>query len=52
MITFSALMLLEGHPACKNLEWWDAGIVMCLGQGADFAYDQADDTATHYLLLQ
>jgi len=35
----TALTLLfgqqEGHPACKNAEWWDAGIVMCLGQGAD-----------------
>jgi len=25
----------EGHPACKKLEWWDAGMVMCLGYGAD-----------------
>jgi len=25
----------EGHPACKKTEWWDAGMVMCLGQGAD-----------------
>jgi len=25
----------EGHPACKKSEWWDAGIVMCLGHGAD-----------------
>jgi len=36
---FSALTLLvgrqEGHPACKKTEWWDAGVVMCLGQGAD-----------------
>jgi len=36
---FSALTLLvrwqEGHPACKKTEWWDAGMVMCLGQGAD-----------------
>jgi len=35
---FSALMLFagrqEGHLACKN-EWWDADVVMCLGQGAD-----------------
>ena len=34
----SALTLLvgqqEGHPACKN-GWWDTGVVMCLGQGAD-----------------
>jgi len=26
----------EGHPLCKKSEWWDAGMVMCLGQGADF----------------
>jgi len=25
----------EGHAACKKTEWWDAGVVMCLGQGAD-----------------
>ena len=36
---FSALMLLvgrqEGHPACKNSEWWGAGEVVCLERGAD-----------------
>jgi len=36
---FSALTLLvgrqEGHPACKTLEWWGAGVVICLEQGAD-----------------
>ena len=36
---FSALTLLvgrqEGHPACKKLEWWGAGVVICLEQGAD-----------------
>jgi len=36
---FSGLILLvgqqKGHPACKKTEWWDAGVVMCLGQGAD-----------------
>ena len=36
---FSALTLLvgqqEGHPACKKLEWWDAGVIVCLEQGAD-----------------
>ena len=36
---FSALTLLvgwqEGHPACKKTECWDAGVVMCLVQGAD-----------------
>jgi len=26
----------EGHPACKKLEWWDAGVVICLERGADF----------------
>jgi len=25
----------EGHPACKKLEWWDAGVVICLEQAAD-----------------
>jgi len=37
--TFSALSLLvgqqEGHLACKETEWWDAGVVICLWQGAD-----------------
>jgi len=36
---FSALTLLvgrqEGHPACKKTEWWGAGVVICLQQGAD-----------------
>jgi len=27
--------VVEGHPACKKLEWWDAGVVICLEQGAD-----------------
>jgi len=38
-IFFSALMLLivrqEGHLACKKTEWWGAGMVICLEQGAD-----------------
>jgi len=25
----------EGHPACKKTEWWAAGVVICLEQGAD-----------------
>jgi len=37
MAAFSALMLLvgwqEGHPACKKLEWWGAGMVICLRSG-------------------
>ena len=36
---FSALTLLvgrrEGHPACKKLEWWAAGMVICLERDAD-----------------
>jgi len=36
---FSALTLLvgrqKGHPACKRTEWWGAGVVICLEQGAD-----------------
>ena len=24
----------EGHPACKKLEWWGTGMVICLEQGA------------------
>jgi len=24
----------EGHPACKKLEWWGAGVVVCLERGA------------------
>ena len=36
---FTALTLFvgrqEGHPACKKTEWWCAGIVICLEQGAD-----------------
>ena len=25
----------EGHLACKKLEWWGAGVVICLEQDAD-----------------
>jgi len=36
---FSALTLLvgrqEGHLACKNTEWWGAGMVICLERGAN-----------------
>ena len=53
-LTFSALTLLvghqEGHPACKKTEWWDVGVVVCMG--CRLAYSPADATATHYLLLQ
>jgi len=41
---FNALTLLvgqqEGHPACKKLEWWGAGMVICLGRGADLHMDE------------
>ena len=36
---FSALTLLvgwqEGRPACKKLEWWGTGMVICLERDAD-----------------
>jgi len=36
--SFSASMLLvewqEGHPACKKLEWWGVGMVICLERDA------------------
>jgi len=39
MSAFSALTLLvgrqEGHPCYKKTEWWGAGMVICLEQGAD-----------------
>jgi len=51
---FSALTLLVGrqeeHPACKKTEWWDVGVVVCMG--CRLAYSPADATDTHYLLLQ
>jgi len=25
----------EGHPACKKIEWWGAGVVFCLERDAD-----------------
>jgi len=38
MSAFSAFTLLvgrqEGHSACKTLEWWGAGIFICLERGA------------------
>jgi len=39
ILAFSALTLLvgrqEGHPACKKIEWWGAGVVVCLELCAD-----------------
>jgi len=41
---FSPLTLLvgwqEGYPACKKTEWWGAGVVICLEQGADLLMAQ------------
>jgi len=38
-MSFSASTLLvgrqDGHPACKKIEWWGAGVVVCLERGAD-----------------
>jgi len=49
LVAFSALTLLvgrqEGHPACKKTEWWDVGVVVCMG--CRLAYSPADATATH-----
>ena len=43
-IAFSALTLLvgrqEGHPACKETEWWGAGMVICLDRVADLHMSQ------------
>jgi len=25
----------EGHPACKTLQWWGTGVVICLERDAD-----------------
>jgi len=39
VVAFSALTLLVGrqerHQACKKLEWWGTGMVMCLERDAD-----------------
>jgi len=43
-VAFNALTLLvgrqEGHPACKNSDWWGAGMVICLERGADLCTAQ------------
>jgi len=30
----------EGHPACKKLEWWGTGVVICLERDADLHITQ------------
>jgi len=45
----------EKHPACKNMEWWDAGMVICLewGIGAnDFNMVHLMPLLPCHLLLQ
>ena len=32
---FDAVGRQEEHPVCKKTEWWGAGVVICLEQGAD-----------------
>jgi len=37
-VAFTLTLLVgrqEGHPACKKIEWWGAGIVICLELGED-----------------
>jgi len=40
ILAFSDLTLLvgrqEGYPACKKVEWWGTGMVICLERDADF----------------
>jgi len=40
----------EGHPACRKPS--DAGMVLCLGQGAELHIAQLNAVAAHFLLLQ
>jgi len=40
----------KGIRPVKKTEWWDVGVVVCMG--CRLAYSPADATATHYLLLQ
>ena len=39
ILAFSDLTLLvgrqEGYPACKKVEWWGTGMVICLERDAD-----------------
>jgi len=55
-IAFSALTLLvglqEGHPACKKLEWWGAGVVIRLELGADLHVAELIPLPLTCLLLQ
>ena len=39
---FDAVVFLrqEGHPACKETEWWGVGMVICLERIADLHMSQ------------
>ena len=54
--SFTATTLLvgwqEGHPACKKLSGGECWRGYLSGARCRFAYDPADATATHCLLLQ
>jgi len=56
MVCLSALTLLvwwpKGHLACKKTEWWGAGMVICLGQGAALHIAQLMPLLLPYLSLQ
>jgi len=51
-LAFSALTLLEGHPACKKLSGEVLLWSWLSGARCRLAYGPADATATHCLLLQ
>jgi len=40
----------EGPQGCKKTEWWGAGVVICLGRGADLHI--AQQMPLLHLLLQ
>jgi len=58
MFAYSALTLLVGghqeeHPACKKIESWGTGMVICLKCGAnDLHMVQLMPLPPHHLLLQ
>jgi len=42
----------EGHPACKKLEWWGAGMVICLERGADLHMVPLPLTVSCFSIIQ
>jgi len=51
---FDAVGWVAGRASglLKKIEWWGAGVVICLERGADLHMGPADATSTHCLLLQ